>query len=196
MTPTLMTIPPTPAAPADAPSRTPGSTPAEAAPPALSDATSKDRPGIRRNADERGDYAIFIAIIAAALLFFAGVAYDAPRVTAARQDAIHSANEAARVAAATIAAGGTVEDAQRAAAQRMAQANLIYGASIHLADMKCVGSRAEVTIQTWYEYQSVMRLVRHSQFIEATGAAEAQLTRPGATPVGLHHLGECPLLLP
>ena len=42
-----------------------------------------------------------------------------PRLTAARQDALHAANEAARVAAATIASGGTVDDARTAAEERV-----------------------------------------------------------------------------
>ena len=147
-------------------------------------------------ADERGDYAVFIAVIATALLFFGGIAYDAPRLTAARQDALHVADEGARVAAATIAAGGTVEQAREAAEQRMHTTGIIYGASIDYFILDCTGGRARVTIGTQYLYQSALRLIRPHQSIIATGAAEAQMMLPGATPVGLHLLGECPLLFP
>ena len=143
--------------------------------------------------DERGAYASFIALIAAALVFLGGIAYDAPRLTAARQDALHSANEAARVSAATIASGGTIEDAHSAAEDRVAVSPLIYGEEILIAEIECVGSRVQVTIITGYIYRSVMGLIRPRQPIEAVGAAEAFLVLPDDSPSELRYLGECPL---
>ncbi len=143
--------------------------------------------------DQRGAYASFIAIIASAMLFFGGIAYDAPRLTAARQDALHAANEAARVAAATIASGGTVADAREAADNRVAQALLIYGEPVTVADLDCVGSRVQITVETGYIYRSTLRILRDRQHIEATGAAEAYLVLPDDSPSELKYLGECPL---
>lgn len=143
--------------------------------------------------DQRGDYAIFIAVIATALLLFGGMAYDGPRLMAARQDALHAANEAARVAAATIASGGTVEQARTAAEERMSLTRLIYGQEIHVAFLDCVGSQVQVTVITGYLYRSVISLARERQPIEAVGAARARLVLPSDEISTLHYLGECPL---
>lgn len=144
-------------------------------------------------ADERGIYAPFIAVIAAALVFLGGIAYDAPRIIAARQDALHGANEAARVAAATVAAGGTVEQARAAAEDRLATLPLVYGEEILVSEIECVGQRVQVTIITGYVYRSVMGRIRSRQPIEAVGAAEAVLVLPDETVSRLHYLGECAL---
>ena len=143
--------------------------------------------------DQRGAYASFIAIIAAALLFLGGIAYDGPRLTAARQDALHAANEAARVAAATIASGGTIDDARSAATDRLELVPLIYGEPITLGLLDCVGSRVQITVASGYVFRSAMRIVRNRQPILATGAAEAYLVLPDDTPSELKYLGECPL---
>ena len=143
--------------------------------------------------DQRGDYAIFIAVIASALLLFGGIAYDAPRLNAARQDALHAANEAARVAAATVASGGTLDQAREAAEERMSRSRLIYGQDIHVAFIDCVGSRVQVTVLTGYIFRSVLGFGRPRQPIEATGAAEAYLVLPSDEASTLHYLGECPL---
>ena len=148
---------------------------------------------LARADDQRGDYAIFIAVIASSLLFLGGLAYDGPRLIAARQDAVHVANEAARVAAATIASGGTLEQAREAAEERVGRTNLIYGQDVHVAFIDCVGSRVQVTIITGYIYRSVMGLVRDRQPIEAVGAAQAYLVLPSDEASTLHYLGECPL---
>lgn len=147
----------------------------------------------RRADDERGAYAVFIAVITSALVFFGGLAYDAPRLNAARQDALHSANEAARVAAATVASGGTLAQARTAAEERMSRTRLIYGQEIHVAFLDCVGSRVQVTVITGYFYRSVIGLARPRQPIEAVGAAEARLVLPSDEISTLHYLGECPL---
>lgn len=144
-------------------------------------------------ADQRGVYAPFIAIIASALLFLGGIAYDGPRLTAARQDAVHAANEAARVAAATIASGGTLEDAEDAAQERVRKTTLIYGQNILVASLDCVGSRVQVTVVTGYVFRSALGLIRDRQPIAATGAAEAYLVLPADTRSDLSYLGECPL---
>ncbi len=170
-------------------------------PPPRAAATGAGRTWIRaracagaRAADERGDYAIFIAVIAAALLFFGSIAYDAPRLIAARQNALHEANEAARVAAATIAAGGTVEQARGAAGDRLAGGLAIYGQPVALADLDCVGSLVQVTVVTIYVFRgAVLGAGIGRQTIEARGAAEAYLALPGNRPSELSHLGECPL---
>lgn len=143
--------------------------------------------------DNRGVYAPFVAIIATSLLFFGGVAYDAPRLLAARQDATHSAYEAATVAAATVAAGGTVTQAEQAARTRLSKAPLIYGEPIQLIEIVCVGTLVEVTIQTGYVYQSVFVAIRNRQNILAKGAAEARLVLPSGEPAELNYLSECPL---
>ena len=143
--------------------------------------------------DQRGAFASFIAIIAAALLFLGGIAYDAPRLTAARQDALHAANEAARVAAATIASGGTVTDATAAARDRLALVPLIYGEPVTLDSLACVGSRVQVTVASGYVFRSTMQILRDRQPITAIGAAEAYLVLPDDTPSQLKYLGECPL---
>lgn len=149
-----------------------------------------------RSSDQRGDYAIFIAVIATALLLFGGIAYDVPRLNAARQDALHKANEAARVAAATIASGGTVDDAWRAAGGRMAEDPLVYGEEVHIASVDCVGSRVQVTVVTGYVFRSAIAAARARQTIAAVGAAEASLVQPGGRASTLHYLGECPLSPP
>ena len=143
--------------------------------------------------DQRGDYAIFIAVIASALLLFGGIAYDAPRLTAARQDALHAANEAARVAAATVASGGTLEQAREAAEERMSRTRLIYGQDIHVAFIDCVGSRVQVTVLSGYIFRSALGFARDRQPIEAVGAAQAYLVLPSDEASTLHYLGECPL---
>ena len=143
--------------------------------------------------DQRGAYAVFVAVITSALLFFGGLAYDAPRLNAARQDALHSANEAARVAAATVASGGTLEQARTAAEERASRTRLIYGQAVHVAFLDCVGSRVQVTVITGYLYRSVLGLLRPRQPIEAVGAAEARLVLPSDEISTLHYLGECPL---
>ena len=147
----------------------------------------------RARDDQRGAYASFIAIIASALLFLGGIAYDAPRLTAARQDALHAANEAARVAAATIASGGTVADARAAADARLAPVPLIYGETITVDSLACVGNRVQITVETGYVYRSTLRILRKRQEIRATGAAEAYLVLPDESASELKYLGECPL---
>lgn len=142
---------------------------------------------------ERGDYAVFIAVIVSALLLFGGIAYDGPRLLTARQDALHLANEAARVAAATIASGGTRQDAQAAAQNRVDTTGLVYGQAVQVAPIACVGSRVQVTVTSGYAYRSALGLARSVQPITAVGAAEARLVLPGNQPSTLHHLGECPL---
>ena len=144
-----------------------------------------------RGRGQRGDYAVFIAVIATALLLLGGLAYDGPRLIAARQDA---ANEAARVAAATIASGGTLQQARDAAENRVDRTSLIYGHDIDVAIIECEGSRVETTIVTGYIYRSVMGLARPRQPIVAVGAAEAVLLLPDGQTSTRHYLGECPLL--
>ncbi len=161
--------------------------------PAAGPGTRAHRRQRRRASDQRGDYAIFIAVIASALLLFGGIAYDAPRVMAARQDALHAANEAARVAAATVASGGTPTQARQAAEQRMSRTQLIYGEDIQVIDMDCVGSRVQVTVLSRYRYRSAIGAVRPHQPIAAIGAAEAYLVTPNDETATLHYLGECPL---
>ena len=147
-----------------------------------------------RAGDERGDYAIFIAVIAAALLLFGSIAYDAPRLIAARQNALHEANEAARVAAATIAAGGTVEQARDAAQDRLDKSLAVHGQPVALADLDCVGSLVQVSVVTNYVFRgAVLAAGIGRQTIEARGAAEAFLVLPGNQRSELTHLGECPL---
>ena len=145
--------------------------------------------------DQRGDYAVFVAVIVGALLFLGGLAYDGPRIIAARQDAAHAANEAARVAAATIASGGSLQQAEEAAQSR-ADTGLIYGQAVQVVYLDCVGARVEVGIVSRYVYRSAMRLIRGRQTIGAVGAAEAVLVVPGDQPNTLHYLGECPLPVP
>lgn len=165
----------------------------DAAPTDLSSVAWPRRWRARISRDERGDYAIFIAVIVGALLFMGGLAYDGPRLIAARQDAAHAANEAARVAAATVASGGTLQQAEAAAQSRLNQTGLIYGQDVDVAYLDCVGTRVQATVLSRYTYRSAMRLIRARQTIVAIGAAEAQLVLPGNQPSTLHHLGECPL---
>ena len=147
-----------------------------------------------RAGDERGDYAIFIAVIASALLFFGSIAYDAPRLIAVRQNALHEANEAARVAAATIAAGGTVQQARDAAQDRLDRGLAVYVQPVVLADLDCVGTLVQVTVVTNYVFRgTVLGAGLGRQTIEARGAAEAFLVLPGNQQSQLSHLGECPL---
>ena len=143
--------------------------------------------------DERGVYAPFIAIIAGALLFLGAIAYDGPRLNAARQHAVHEANEAARVAAATIASGGTIAQARDAAETRVDRTTLIYGHPIDVQELDCVGTRVQVTIESGYNFRSLIGLVQNPHPITATGAAEAFLVPPSDEISTLHYLGECPL---
>ena len=127
------------------------------------------------------------------MLWLGGIAYDAPRLTAARQDALHAANEAARVAAATIASGGTVDDARRAADARLALVPPIYGEAVQRLSLDCVGTRVQITVETGYVFRSTMRIIRARQPIVAIGAAEAYLVLPDDSASELSYLGECPL---
>lgn len=164
-------------------------------PRAITDASRRGRAARRRRPcrDERGVYAPFIAIIAAALLLLGGIAYDGPRLTIARQDAVHAAREAARVAAATIAAGGTVRDARDAAAGRIERSRLIYGQPVAVGAVECTGSTVEVTVVSNYVFRSVLGLARDRQPIEAVGAAEAYLVLPDESRNPIGYLGTCPL---
>ena len=143
--------------------------------------------------DERGDYAIFIAVVVSALLLFGGIAYDAPRLITARQHAVHNANEAARVAAAVVAAGGSLQEAEDASEARMAAAGDLYGEFTSVGAVHCVGNRVEVTVFTSYRNRSMLAVFREEQPITATGAAEAELVGPDGQPVALGYLPECPL---
>ena len=158
--------------------------------------------------DERGVYAPFIAIIAGSLLFLGAIAYDGPRLNAARQHAVHEANEAARVAAATVASGGTLEQACIAADLRLRKTALLYGERIgvvgvvgnaddrcrgDIPGIDCVGTRVQVTIASGYNFRSLIGLVQNPHPITATGAAQAFLVSPSDEPSPLHHLAECPL---
>ena len=147
-----------------------------------------------RAGDERGDYAIFIAVIAASLLFFGSIAYDAPRLIAVRQNALHEANEAARVAAATIAAGGTVQQARDAAQDRLDRGLAVYVQPVVLSDLDCVGTLVQVTVVTNYVFRgTVLGAGLGRRAVEARGAAEAFLVLPGNQQSQLNHLAECPL---
>ena len=143
--------------------------------------------------DDRGVYAPFVAIVAVALMLLGAIAYDGPRLTIARQDAAHAANETARIAAATIASGGTLQAARDAADERVKKSRLIYGQPIAVGDIHCVGNRVQVTVVTNYIYRSALGLGRAHQTIEAVGAADAYLVVPGGSPAELKYLGECPL---
>ncbi len=150
--------------------------------------------GQRRLDDQRGVYAPFIAVISSALLFLGGIAYDAPRITAARQDAVHAANEAARVAAITVASGGSLAEATDAAEDRLESHPLIYGEEILVANVHCVGSLVEVTVVTGYILRSALAIVWNRRPIIARGAAEAILLTPYGDPEALDYLGECPII--
>ncbi len=143
--------------------------------------------------DQRGVYGPFIAVIAAALLFLGGIAYDGPRLNAARQHAVHEANEAARVAAATVASGGTIAQATDAAEAHVDKTRLLYGQEIDVVVVDCVGSRVQITVASGYHFRSVLGLLRNPQPIVATGAAQAYLVLPSDEQSTLHYLGECPL---
>ena len=143
--------------------------------------------------DERGVYAPFIAIIAAALLLLGAIAYDGPRLNTARQDAARAANEAARVAAATIAAGGTIDDAHAAAQGRIDMSRLVYGQPIAVGAIECVGSTVQVTVVSNYLFRSALGLARDRQPIEAVGAAKAYLISADGSPSEIGYLGSCPL---
>ena len=150
--------------------------------------------------DERGVYAPFIAVIVTALLLLGAIAYDGPRLNAARADAARAANEAARVAAATIAAGGTFDDAREAAQGRIDATfwaeegrPLIYGEPIAVGAIKCRGYAVEVTVVSNYLYRSVLGLARDRQIIEAVGAAEAYLVLADGSRSPIDYLGPCPL---
>ncbi len=162
--------------------------------------------------DERGDFAIFIAVIASALLLFGSIAYDAPRLITARQHARHTATEAAKVAAATVAAGGTTClaesdadlttkvaadpdgcQADTAARQSIEYKPPKYGASSEFGGLRCSGTWVEVTVETYYQNRSALAVFRDRQPIVAVGAAEAVLVGPDGQPEPLGYLPECPL---
>ena len=152
-----------------------------------------EQPATAAPTDETGSFAVFVAVIMSALLFLGGLAYDGPRLIAARQDAVHLAYEAARVAAGTVASGGTLEQARDAAQKRVDVSGLIYGQRVQVAFLDCVGSRVQVTIVTGYVFRSVLAVPLGRKPIEAVGAAEAQLVLPSDDPASLHYLSECPL---
>ena len=161
--------------------------------------TIPDGPGPRaqtRSRGERGDYAVFIAVIASAMILFGSIAYDAPRLNAARHDTLHFANEAARVAAITIASGGTIAQAEQAALDRLSKSDLIYGEPV-IPDpdfLQCVGNRVQVTVWSRYRFRSALSLAMAGQDIEAQAAAEAYLSLPSGEESPLTYAGECPLL--
>ena len=149
-----------------------------------------------RGHDERGDYALFIAVIATAMIVFGSIAYDAPRLNAARHDTLHFANEAARVAAVTIASGGTIAQAEQAALDRLSKNNLIYGEPV-IPDpdfLECVGNRVQVTVWSRYRFRSALSLARAGQDIRAQAGAEAYLSLPSGQESPLTYAGECPLI--
>ena len=148
---------------------------------------------MRPQRDERGDYAIFFAVIATALLIFSSVAIEAPRLIAARQHAVFTANDAARVAAATVAAGGTIGDARELAAERVKSLPQPYGGVAELNSMRCTGNHVEVTVLAWYRARTVIGVYRSLWQIVALGAAEAVLVGPDGNPAQLAYLPECPL---
>lgn len=165
--------------------------------------------------DERGDFAIFIAVIATALLLFGSIAYDAPRLITARQHASHTATEAAKVAAATVAAGGTTclaesdadltakinpplgdpDDCQADVAAKDSIVGKLpkYGAGSEFGGLRCSGTWVEVTVETYYQNRSALAVFRDRQPIVAVGAAEAVLVGPDGQPEPLGYLPECPL---
>ncbi len=144
--------------------------------------------------DDRGVFAPFVALIAVALMLLGSIAYDAPRIIAARQDAHHAASEAARVAAITIASGGSLVDATSAAENRMEQTPLVYGEKILVASVECVGSLVEVTVVSGYIMRSILAAAVPRRPIIARGSAEAVLIRPdGEQEQNIKHLGECPI---
>lgn len=144
--------------------------------------------------DERGVFAPFIALIAVALMMLGSIAYDAPRIIAARQDAFHAANEAARVAAVTIASGGSISDARKAAETRASQLPLIYGEKILIASVECVGARVEVLVVSGYIMRSILAAATPRRPIVARGRAEAVFLNPaGEQETRIKYLGECPI---
>lgn len=153
----------------------------------------------RRCAEERGTYAVFVAVIAVGIVFFSAVAYELPRLVAARQQVAHVANEAARVSAATIAAGGSAEDARGVANETAARALRAAGfgdsltATIDDDGFECVGSRVQVTVRATYVYRSMLRVARPHQRMAAKGAAQSLLLSPSGEALTTHFVGECPL---
>ncbi|WP_419910565.1 hypothetical protein [Candidatus Poriferisodalis sp.] len=147
-------------------------------------------------ADERGDYAIFIAVIAVALLLLGGIAYDAPRLITARQHAAHTASQAAFVAAATVAAGGTIEQVRDAVQDHVASTPTPYRERLIVGPMACVGTQVEVTVLTTYQNRSVLGIFRGAQPIAATARAEAELIGPSGQAVSTAAVFECPLAVP
>ena len=148
---------------------------------------------MRPQRDERGDYAIFFAVIATALLIFSSVAIEAPRLITSRQHAVFVANDAARVAAATVAAGGTLEQAEKAATDRIERFPQPYGGWAEFNSLRCTGSHVEVTMLAWYRARTLIGVYRSLWQIIAVGAAEAVLVGPGGEEVELSYLSECPL---
>lgn len=146
-----------------------------------------------RGGGERGDFAIFIAVIMVALLLLGGIAYDGPRLIATRQHAAHTAAEAARVAAATIAAGGTPAQARTASETRLSKEPLRYGEPIGLVSFGCAANRVEVVVGTAYRARSALAVLRDSHPVTARGAAETVLVGPDGAPALDAHLPECPL---
>lgn len=149
----------------------------------------------QRFAGERGDFAIFIAVMMTAVLLLGGIAYDGPRLIAARQHAAHLAAETANVAAATIAAGGTLAQAREAARLRLAKELPRDGQSVDLVDLACVANRVEVAVLTIYESRSALAVFRDRHTVFARGAAETVLVGPDGVPapIGYGYLPECPL---
>ena len=143
--------------------------------------------------DQRGDYAIFFAVIATALLIFSGVAIEAPRLIAARQHAVFVANDAARMAAATVAAGGTLAQAEDAATDRIEKFPQPYGGWAEFNSMRCTGNHVEVTMLVWHRARTLIGVYRSLWQIVAVGAAEAVLVGPDGDAVELAYLPECPL---
>ena len=182
----------------------PGSAPDAAPPrPPTSSGGARTTPGTRlwrspqqragTPRDQRGDYAIFFAVIATGLLLFSMVAIEAPRLITSRQHAVFTANDAARVAAATIAAGGTVEQAEIAAEDRVEDFPQPYGALAEFNSMRCTGNHVEVTVLVWYRAKTLIAVYRDLWQIVAIGAAEAVLVGPDGEASELAYLPECPL---
>lgn len=151
---------------------------------------------LKRASGERGDFAIFIAVIMTALLLLGSIAYDGPRLVAARQHVAHVATEVASVAATTIAAGGTLAQAEDAARVRLASEPVRHGQPIDLLQFGCVGNQVGVVVGTAYRSRTALAVFRERHTIVARGAAETVLVGPGGIPAeaGFGGLPECPLL--
>ena len=141
--------------------------------------------------DERGDYSIFVAVMVIGLLVLGGVAYEAPRIMAVRQQALHTAQQASQLAASMVAAGEPYSGIKKEVSKRVEETAPPYGQRMYLIRLQCTGNLVRAVVAASYSNVTVLSLFGSAQRMEATAAAEVVLYGPRGERVHQPYLPEC-----